>query len=100
SVDRDTSDNDYLSEGDIVLARTGASVGKSYKYRKKDGALVFAGFLIRVKPNPKKLDSELLFQIFTTPKYWDWVRAVSVRSGQPGINGTQYANMPIYLPSN
>lgn len=98
SVDRDVSDNDYLSEGDIVLARTGASVGKSYKYRKKDGDLVFAGFLIRVKPNPIELDSELLFQVFTTSTYWDWVRAVSVRSGQPGINGTQYANMPINLP--
>ena len=31
-----------LSEGDIVLARTGASVGKSYRYRKTDGTLVYA----------------------------------------------------------
>ncbi len=99
SVDREAKENDYLSDGDIVLARTGASVGKSYKYRKKDGELVFAGFLIRAKPNPEKLDSELLFQFLSTSNYWKWVLAVSVRSGQPGINGTQYANMPIYLPS-
>jgi len=98
SVDREVTANDYLSEGDIVLARTGASVGKSYKYRQKDGELVFAGFLIRVKPNPKRLNSELLFQILATSNYWEWVRAVSVRSGQPGINGTQYSNMPIDLP--
>ena len=98
SVDREVTANDYLSEGDIVLARTGASVGKSYKYRKKDGELVFAGFLIRVKPNPKRLNSELLFQFLATSNYREWVRAVSVRSGQPGINGTQYSNMPIYLP--
>ena len=98
SVDREVIANDYLSEGDIVLARTGASVGKSYKYRKKDGELVFAGFLIRVKPNPKRLNSELLFQILATSNYWEWVRAVSDRSGQPGINGTQYSNMPIDLP--
>ena len=98
SVDREVTENDYLSEGDIVLARTGASVGKSYKYRKKDGELVFAGFLIRVKPNPKRLNSELLFQIFFSSSYRGWVRAVSARSGQPGINGIQYSNMPIDLP--
>jgi type I restriction enzyme S subunit len=36
-----------VEEGDILFARTGASVGKSYLYNKSDGILVFAGFLIR-----------------------------------------------------
>lgn len=94
-----TKDN-YLKEGDIVFARTGASVGKSYKYRVEDGELVFAGFLIRVKPNPSILNSELLFQFTSTEQYWKWVKLVSARSGQPGINGKQYASMPILLPTN
>ena len=98
SVDRGVSEESYLSEGDIVLARTGASVGKSYKYRKKDGRLVFAGFLIRIKPDTKKLDSELLFQFLSTSQYWKWVSFISTRSGQPGINGTEYSLMPISLP--
>jgi type I restriction enzyme, S subunit len=98
SVDWEVSENNYLSEGDIVLARTGASVGKSYKYRKKDGELVFAGFLIRIKPNSKKIDSELLFQFLFTSRYWKWVNFISARSGQPGINGTEYSSMPIILP--
>ena len=93
-----TSDN-YLEDGDIVLARTGASVGKSYKYRKEDGALVFAGFLIRVKPDKKKLNSDLLFHFLSTEKYWNWVNITSARSGQPGINGNEYANLPIPIPS-
>src|SRR5690606_31667386 len=37
----------FLKEGDIVFARTGASVGKTYIYDSVDGNLVFAGFLIR-----------------------------------------------------
>ncbi|GAA4446833.1 restriction endonuclease subunit S [Nibrella saemangeumensis] len=98
SVDRAVSENNYLSDGDIVLARTGASVGKSYKYRNKDGKLVFAGFLIRIRPNPNKLDSELLFQFLSTTKYWRWVSFISARSGQPGINGTEYSSLPIFLP--
>ncbi|HRF41445.1 MAG TPA: hypothetical protein PK198_21780, partial [Saprospiraceae bacterium] len=66
SVVKGVTEEYYLSENDIVLARTGASVGKSYKYKVTDGRLVFAGFLIRVKPNPKKINSELLFQFFST----------------------------------
>lgn len=99
SVDIDATSDNYLEDGDIVLARTGASVGKSYKYRKEDGALVFAGFLIRIKPDKKKLNSDLLFHFFSTEKYWNWVNITSARSGQPGINGNEYANLPIPIPS-
>ncbi len=98
SVSKKVTEDNYLKEGDIVFARTGASVGKSYKYRVEDGRLVFAGFLIRVKPNTNKLNSELLFQFVATEHYWSWVKFVSARSGQPGINGKQYASMPILLP--
>jgi type I restriction enzyme S subunit len=98
SVDKEVSKDNYLDEGDIVLARTGASVGKSYKYRVEDGRLVFAGFLIRIKPHSTKLNSELLFQFLSTDKYWQWVNLTSTRSGQPGINGNEYALMPISVP--
>ena len=98
SVDIEATEENYLVEGDIVLARTGASVGKSYRYRQKDGRLVFAGFLIRVRPNTKKLVPDFLFNYLTTWQYWDWVRLTSARSGQPGINGTEYASMPLPLP--
>lgn len=98
SVDIEAKDENYLVEGDIVLARTGASVGKSYRYSQKDGRLVFAGFLIRVRPNPKKLVPDFLSNYLTTWQYWDWVRVNSARSGQPGINGSEYASMPVPTP--
>ena len=98
SVAKEVNKENYLSEGDIVLARTGASVGKSYKYKKEDGELVFAGFLIRVRPDKGKLNSELLFQFLSTEQYWCWVDFSSARSGQPGINGNEYASLPITLP--
>lgn len=98
SVAKKVTDENYLCNGDIVLARTGASVGKSYKYKNTDGELVFAGFLIRVRPNEKKLNSELLFQYLSTEQYWRWVDFSSTRSGQPGINGNEYALLPVPLP--
>ena len=98
SVDIDATDEQYLEDGDIVLARTGASVGKSYRYREEDGRLVYAGFLIRVRPNPERLLSQFLAAYLSTWSYWDWVRLTSERSGQPGINATEYASIPLPLP--
>ena len=98
SVDIDATDEQYLEDGDIVLARTGASVGKSYRYREEDGRLVYAGFLIRVRPNPERLLSHFIAAYLSTRSYWDWVRLTSARSGQPGINATEYASIPLPLP--
>lgn len=98
SVNSAESGKHYLKEGDIVLARTGASVGKSYRYKKIDGQLVFAGFLIRVQPDPDILLPAFAAAYVTTGPYWNWVRLVSMRSGQPGINGIEYAQLPIPRP--
>lgn len=35
----------------------------------------------------------------TTKPYWNWVRLMSMRSGQPGINGKEYSQLPMYVPS-
>lgn len=88
-----------LHVNDIVLARTGASVGKSYLYNVDDGQLVYAGFLIKISPLQKILNSSYLFQFMKTKKYWDWVLVNSMRSGQPGINGAEFASMLIPTPS-
>lgn len=48
-IDFSTADDYLLQEGDVLFARTGASVGKTYIYRRSDGDLYFAGFLIRAK---------------------------------------------------
>lgn len=99
SVNHPLSEHFYLKKGDLVFARTGASVGKTYLYDENDGKLVFAGFLIRVAVNPEKLNPILLKNLTETKKYWDWVKLMSMRSGQPGINGNEYKQFPFYLPS-
>jgi type I restriction enzyme S subunit len=89
----------FLNQGDLVFARTGASVGKSYLYDPRDGELAFAGFLIRVRPDPQVLVPAFLAAYVTTEPYWNWVRLMSMRSGQPGINGSEYAQLPLRLPT-
>jgi type I restriction enzyme S subunit len=98
SVDSPFSGNYILDEGDIVFARTGASVGKTYLYNKSDGLLVFAGFLIRIKVNPKILNPFYLQNYTTTREYWNWVKVMSMRSGQPGINGNEFSQLEVPVP--
>ncbi len=88
-----------LQSDELVFARTGASVGKSYLYDESDGELIYAGFLIKVSPNTVTLNPMYLSQYVKTERYWRWVKVTSMRSGQPGINGVEYAGLEILLPS-
>ena len=98
SVIHNNFTNYLLNNNDIVLARTGASVGKSYLYNSRDGRLVYAGFLIKISINSQIVNAKFIFYIFHTKKYWDWVGTVSMRSGQPGINSAEYASFEFSIP--
>jgi type I restriction enzyme S subunit len=99
SVDNVNSSDFYLNKNDLVFVRTGATVGKTYLYNEKDGILVFAGFLIRFKIDTKKINAYFLWSFTKSKPYWDWVKTVSMRSGQPGINSTEYSLLQIPVPS-
>ena len=87
-----------LSRGDIVFARTGASVGKTYIYRENDDVVYFAGFLIRTKVNQDN-DAEFVFQSTLSPSYEKYIRITSQRSGQPGVNAQEYGEYDLFIPS-
>ena len=97
SPDDVLTDNYLVNNRDILLARTGASTGKSYLYKKSDGKLYYAGFLIRA--NVTTHDPYFVFSQLHTHRYWRWVYIMSARSGQPGINSQEYSSFPIYTTS-
>ncbi len=97
SPDGVLTDNYLVNNCDILLARTGASTGKSYLYKKSDGKLYYAGFLIRA--NVTTHDPYFVFSQLHTHRYWRWVSIMSARSGQPGINSQEYSSFPIYTTS-
>lgn len=90
-------ENKYkLKNGDIVFARTGASVGKSYLYKEKDGNLLFAGFLVKFSIT----DAHPYF-VYTntlTESYKGWVTVMSMRSGQPGVNAEELKEYKFLTP--
>ena len=97
SPDGTLTENYLVNDRDILLARTGASTGKSYLYRKSDGKLYYAGFLIRA--NVTKHNPYFVFSQLHTHRYWSWVSIMSARSGQPGINSQEYSSFPVYVTS-
>lgn len=99
SVDHPDSNNFYLELGDIVFARTGNTTGKAYLYKEEDGRLVYAGFLIKYSVNKDLYNPHFLKHFVETKQYWDWVKVMSSRSGQPGINEKQYSELKIPKPS-
>lgn len=97
-VDFSKADNYKLQKGDLLFARTGASVGKSYLYNENDGLVYFAGFLIRAKLN-KEVDDQFIFQNTLTNHFNRFVTLTSQRSGQPGINSKEYSEFEFLAPS-
>ena len=91
------ADSYKLSDGDVLFARTGASVGKTYLYKKFDGLVYFAGFLIRAKIK-ESVNAGFIFQNTLTRGYKRYIAITSQRSGQPGVNAQEYAEYQLMLP--
>lgn len=96
-IDLTDAEKYKLSTGDILFARTGASVGKSYIYRDYDGLVYYAGFLIRARIKDE-YDVEFVFQNTLTDKYNKYIAVTSQRSGQPGVNAQEYSEFKIQVP--
>jgi len=95
--DISASENYKLQDGDILFARTGASVGKTYRYAINDGFVYFAGFLIRARVK-SDFDTDFVYQYTFTKKYNEFIKIMSQRSGQPGVNAQEYAGFSIWNP--
>jgi type I restriction enzyme S subunit len=87
-----------LKQNDILFARTGASTGKSYLYNINDGKLYFAGFLIKASIN-NIYNSRFIFEQLKLSGYKNWVKLMSMRSGQPGINANEYGSYKVFITS-
>jgi type I restriction enzyme S subunit len=86
-----------LSHNDILIARTGGTVGKSYLVENPSVRAVFASYLIRVIPSEKILVRYLKFCI-ESPLYWKQLHAKCSGTGQPNVNGTSLSTLLLTLP--
>ena len=86
-----------LKDGDILFARTGATVGKSYLVTNLQENAIYASYLIRVQTYNQVLP-EFVKYFFESGYYWSQILCNSVGIGQPNVNGTILANLMLPIP--
>lgn len=87
-----------LANKDILIARTGGTVGKSYLVENISVKAVFASYLIRVVPS-EHIDVNYLKLFIECPLYWKQLYAKCSGTGQPNVNGTSLSTLLLPLPS-
>ena len=87
-----------LDDGDILLARSGATVGKSFLYKKELGRAAFAGYLIRAKMDISILLYYYFYYITQSQMYRGWKDYIFVQATIQNIGAEKYSNLYIPLP--
>jgi len=88
----------FLEDGDLLFARSGATVGKTYLCKNKDRGAQYAGYLIRFRFNKKIISPEYIYYFTKTQKYLSWIKSKMKVVAQPNINAQQYSSIEIPLP--
>ncbi|HHU46319.1 MAG TPA: restriction endonuclease subunit S [Bacteroidales bacterium] len=96
-IDEDKAEDYLLYDGDILFARTGATVGKSFLIVDLNEKSVFASYLIRIKPN-KNINTKYIKFFLESNFYWEQISKNSVGTGQPNVNGTILGELRISIP--
>ncbi len=85
-------DKYILKYGDLLFARTGATVGKTYKYNEDDGYCIYAGYCIRFRLDLNICNPDYIFIYTKTDSYKKWVENKQRVVAQPNINAKEYGN--------
>jgi type I restriction enzyme S subunit len=98
SITFEEADGHLLEEGDIVFARSGATVGKTYLYDPDDGVCAYAGYVIKYQIDSSKADPHYVHYWTKSPLYWRRVERTLRKGAQPNINASEYRGFELLLP--
>ena len=87
----------FLNYGDILFARSGATVGKNYIHQSGEKS-VYAGYLIRLIVNQKLALPKYIYYYINSTEYFKFVENTKSNGSQPNINAKQYSDFKIPLP--
>ena len=86
-----------LGSNDILFARTGGTVGKSYLVKEVPEEAIYAGYLIRTQYS-SLLCPEYLKYFMESQLYWEQLRNGTIATAQPNCNGKTLSKMILPLP--
>ncbi|MCI8405479.1 MAG: hypothetical protein HFE43_00480 [Oscillospiraceae bacterium] len=98
AISKDDFEKYSMKQGDIVIARTGATTGKSYLIA-DDVKAVFASYLIRLTMKQAGLIARYLYYFMQSPSYWQQITEFSAGIAQPGVNAKKLQKIELPIPS-
>ena len=87
-----------LQEGDLLFARSGATVGKSFLYRQAWGRCAYAGYLIRARFQRHLADSRFMRHFTASDPYWQWLNSAFIQATIQNVSAERYGNLPLPVP--
>jgi len=88
-----------LREGDLLFARSGATAGKTFLYRKSWGACAYAGYLIRARLDSSMACPEFIRYFTASMSYWQWIASTFIQATIQNVSAERYASLSLPLPS-
>jgi type I restriction enzyme S subunit len=99
SLNEEEAQNFILEDGDILFARSGGTVGKTFQYFSKYGRCAFAGYLIRARFNNINL-AKYVYNFTKTNYYNNWKDSIFIQSTIQNIGADKYSIFPVIVPKN
>jgi type I restriction enzyme S subunit len=99
SMPEDIAIEYYLKEGDILFARSGATVGKTFIFKNYKGKACFAGYLIKASTDKGILNPEFLYYFTKSNSYENWKNSIFIQATIQNISAEKYNNLLVPLPS-
>lgn len=87
-----------LSEGDILFARSGATVGKTFQFKEYKGLACFAGYLIKASPNENLILSDFLYLYTQSSLFEEWKNRIFDKATIENIGADKYSVLKVIVP--
>jgi len=98
SLPRPVAEPYMLEDGDILFARSGATAGKTFLYRRSWGACAYAGYLIRGRMHPHRAVPAFVKCFTCSTGYWQWVSSICIQATIQNVSAEKYADLQLALP--
>lgn len=89
-----------LKEGDILFARSGATVGKTFQFHidKQDEKCCYAGYLIRATPDESVILSDFLYSYTNSKAFENWKNSIYIKATIENISADKYSVLKVAVP--
>ncbi|MCY3695913.1 MAG: restriction endonuclease subunit S, partial [Chloroflexi bacterium] len=87
-----------LKDGDLLLARSGATVGKSFLYRRAWGECAYAGYLIRARFQTLAIESRFVRYFTGSDPYWQWLNSAFIQATIQNVSAERYSSLLLPVP--